>query len=122
MVSRSRRSGLILPVTRVTLRARRLAPGKRFTSTSGVAITAALQCFAEDLLNAAADAAAHEGVYCCLEPSKTPHKPSFLTPCNVVEPSPEPPSSPTYPSPTQISHPLPRVPRSCPVLVGIATI
>ena len=61
MVSRSRRSGLLLPVTRVTLRARRLALGKRFTSTSGVAITAALQCFVEDLLNAAADAAAHEG-------------------------------------------------------------
>ena len=61
MVSRSRRAGLVLPVTRVTLRARKLSNAKRFTSTSGVAIAAALECFARELLIATAEAAERDG-------------------------------------------------------------
>ena len=61
MVSRSRRANLVLPVTRVTLRARKLSFNKRFTSTSGVAIAAALECFASELLIATAEAAERDG-------------------------------------------------------------
>lgn len=61
MVSRSRRANLVLPVTRVTLRARKLSLNKRFTSTSGVAIAAALECFANELLIATAEAAERDG-------------------------------------------------------------
>lgn len=43
------------------MRARKFAPNKRFTSTSGVAVAAALEAFIVDLLTASAEVADHEG-------------------------------------------------------------